>query len=226
MKKNLTRLFAVSLAGAAAIMSQTVHAGAAETPRDGIDVSTYDRGVDWGDGKLGFGIAKATEGNTFDDSTFTDNWAKIRESGLVRGAYHYGHPKNDPVKEADHFLSTVTKAGLQPGDLLILDLETTDGRSEKQVNTWAKSWLGHVYQKTGVKPFFYSSWSFAQENGSGLGDYPLWVAHYGKDAGKVTAPSPWKQWEIHQYEATDHDHNVSRQAPEELRKLGYKAGQA
>lgn len=30
-------------------------------------------------------------------------------------------------------------------------LETTDGRSTRQVNDWAKAWLRHVHQKTGVK---------------------------------------------------------------------------
>ncbi|MER6817468.1 GH25 family lysozyme [Spirillospora sp. NPDC000708] len=187
----------------------------------GVDVSTYDRGVDWGGGRLAFGIAKATEGTGHDDATFPANWAKIRQNGLVRGAYHYGHPKNDPVREADHFLSAVTSAGLQPGDLLMLDLETTDGRSDHQVNAWAKRWLEHVQRKTGVKAFFYSSWSFAQEHGDGLGGYPLWVAHYGKAPGRVTAPSPWKQWTIHQYASTDHDHNVSRLAADRLRGLGY-----
>jgi GH25 family lysozyme M1 (1,4-beta-N-acetylmuramidase) len=187
-----------------------------------VDVSTYDRGFRWDGDGLAFGIAKATEGTGRDDATFTRNWTKIRQNGLVRGAYHYGHPGNDPVREADHFVSVVSKAGLQPGDLLMLDLETTDGRSAHQVNQWAKSWLEHVRQKTGVKPFFYSSWSFAQQYGSGLGDYPLWVAHYGRAPGRVAAPSPWKTWTIHQYESTDHDHNVSRLSPEQLRGLGYR----
>ncbi|HEU5031806.1 MAG TPA: GH25 family lysozyme [Spirillospora sp.] len=165
------------------------------------------------------------EGTGHDDATFASNWAKIRQNGLVRGAYHYGHPKNAPVREADHFLSAVTSAGLQPGDLLMLDLETTDGRSDHQVNEWAKRWLDRVHQKTGVKAFFYSSWSFAQEHGDGLGGYPLWVAHYGKAPGRVTAPSPWRQWTIHQYASTDHDHNVSRLAADQLRGLGYAPSQ-
>ncbi|OLT37681.1 hypothetical protein BJF79_29245 [Actinomadura sp. CNU-125] len=191
----------------------------------GVDVSNHNRNFDWGGDKLAFGIAKATEGLTFDDKTFADNWAKIRQNGLVRGAYHYGHPKNDPVREADHFLKMVTSTGLQQGDLLVLDLETTDGRSESEVNAWAKRWLQRVEQKTGVKPFFYSSWYFAQEHGEGLGEYPLWVAHYGKEAGRLSAPSPWKQWAIHQYASTDQDHNVSRLGAAQLRRLGYQSAQ-
>ncbi|NEA29545.1 GH25 family lysozyme [Actinomadura bangladeshensis] len=191
-----------------------------------MDVSRYDRGFDWSRDDLAFGIAKATEGVRRSDPTFTENWTRIQQNGLVRGAYHYGHPDNDPVREADHYLSAVTRAGLRPGDLLMLDLETTDGRSTRQVNDWAKRWLRHVYEKTGVKPFFYSSWSFAEQHGDGLGEYPLWVAHYGKAAGRVIAPSPWKQWAIHQYASTDHDHNVSSLNAAQLRDLGYRLPRA
>jgi GH25 family lysozyme M1 (1,4-beta-N-acetylmuramidase) len=166
----------------------------------GVDVSRYDRGFDWSRDDLAFGIAKATEGVRRSDPTFTENWTRIQQNGLVRGAYHYGHPDNDPVREADHYLSAVTKAGLRPGDLLMLDLETTDGRSTRQVNDWAKRWLRHVYEKTGVKPFFYSSWSFAEQHG--------------------------EQWAIHQYASTDHDHNVSSLNAAQLRDLGYRLPRA
>ncbi|MFI6517368.1 glycoside hydrolase family 25 protein [Spirillospora sp. NPDC050679] len=234
MNKRLTTLLSTVLvaggatAGIAALAPVASAAPApavsAAQPADrfqGVDVSTYDRNFDWGRGGLAFGIAKATEGPARTDPTFAANWTKIRDNRLVRGAYHYGHPGGDPVKEADHFVDVVRKGGLQNGDLLMLDLETTDGRSRDQVNAWAKRWLERVESATGVKPFFYSSWYFAQENGDGLGAYPLWVAHYGKDAGRLKAPAPWKDWTLHQYASTDHDHNVSRLAPDELRKLGY-----
>ncbi|TYK53183.1 hypothetical protein FXF68_05545 [Actinomadura decatromicini] len=207
---------------AAAPMTRTEKKVTAPASRPyGVDVSHHDKGFDWSQKKLSFGIVKATEGVEHKDSTFDRNWAEIQENGLVRGAYHYGRPGNDPVREADHYLKTVTSAGLRSGDLLVLDLETTDGRSKSEVNDWAKRWLERVQQKTGVKPLFYSSWSFAKEYGKGLGLYPLWVAHYGKARGRVAAPTPWKQWAIHQYASTDHDHNVSRLSADGLRQLGY-----
>lgn len=218
---KISRLIALPLVAAGAVMTlAAVPANAESELPHGIDVSNHDRGVDWGDDDLKFGIAKATEGLNFNDGTFAENWKEMRDNGVARGAYHFGHPKNDPVKEADYFLKAVRAQGIQPGDILALDLEVTDGRSSDDVNAWAKRWLEHVTRQTGVRPFLYTSWSFAQENGEGLGDYPLWVAHYGKEPGEVKAPSPWKDWTLHQYEATDHDHNVSRISPDELRKLG------
>ncbi|MFI6315911.1 glycoside hydrolase family 25 protein [Nonomuraea sp. NPDC050556] len=189
----------------------------------GVDVSNYDANHDFGKSGAAFGIAKATEGTGHDDRSFARHWREMSEKKIVRGAYHYGHPKNDPIAEADHFLKVVQAQGLGKGDLLALDLETTDGRSEEQVNTWARRWLEHVEAKTGVKALFYSSWSFAGQYGDGLQDYPLWVAHYGKKKGTVEPPGDWKEWTIHQYASgKGGDENVSRLNAEQLRALGYQ----
>ncbi|MCP2336056.1 glycoside hydrolase family 25 protein [Actinomadura rupiterrae] len=221
---RISRLLALPLAGAAAALGLALPAQA-ETSNPGlphgIDVSSFDQGIDWRSGDLAFGIAKATEGRTLDDPGFAQNWKELGQYGKVRGAYHYAHPDNDPVQEADHFVRVVQQQGLKDGDLLMLDLEDSDGRSTQAVNAWAKTWLERVTQQTGVKPFFYSSWSFAQQYGAGLGDYPLWVAHYGEDAGQVTPPAPWTSWTLHQYASTDHDHNVSRLSTDQLKALGY-----
>lgn len=68
--KRLAKLLATSaIAGGAlfqlAAPSNAAPSNAAAPPRplpQGVDVSTYDRGVDWGGGRLAFGIAKATRG--------------------------------------------------------------------------------------------------------------------------------------------------------------------
>ena len=73
-----------------------------------------------------------------------------------------------PIAEAEHFLSVANSQPGKPGDLLVLDLETTNGRSVAEVNAWAKAWLSHVEAKTGVKPMFYSGWHFADTYGAGL----------------------------------------------------------
>ncbi|NUR85153.1 MAG: hypothetical protein HOY71_13800 [Nonomuraea sp.] len=194
----------------------------AETLPYGVDASNHDAGFDWSGDELSFGIAKASEGTGFTDKAFARHWRELKENKLVRGAYHFGRPGSDPVRQADHFLQVVEKQGLESGDLLVLDLEVTDGRSTAQVNAWAKRWLERVRAETGVRPLFYSSYSFAQQYGGGLGDYPLWVAHYGRDKGKVSAPAPWKDWVLHQYSSTDHDNNVARVTMDELRGLGYR----
>ncbi|WP_055482642.1 GH25 family lysozyme [Sphaerimonospora mesophila] len=186
----------------------------------GEDVSNHEPNHDWTASPAKFGIIKATEGLSFRDSTFARFWQELDEKGIVRGAYHYGHPKNDPIAEAEHFLSMVNQHPAKPGDLLVLDLETTNGRSVAHVNAWAKAWLAHVKAKTGVTPMFYSGWNFANTYGHGLAEYPLWVAHYSKAPGAVTPPADWKSWAIHQYTEYPIDKNVSALTPDELRALG------
>ncbi|TXK40675.1 hypothetical protein FR742_14685 [Nonomuraea sp. C10] len=189
----------------------------------GQDVSNYQPDHDWEASPAEFGIIKATEGTGFTDKTFARHWQELDKKGIVRGAYHYAHPRNNPIAEAEHFLSVVNSQPAKPGDLLVLDLETTNGRSVSEVNAWAKAWLSHVKAKTGVTPLFYSGWHFADTYGAGLSEYPLWVAHYSKPKGEITPPADWKSWTIHQYSDKPIDHNVSALTPDQLRSLGRPA---
>ncbi|MGW5263883.1 glycoside hydrolase family 25 protein [Microbispora sp. NPDC004025] len=186
----------------------------------GQDVSGYEADHDWMNSRAQFGFIKATEGTSWVDSSFPRHWRELDKKGIVRGVYHYGHPKNDPIAEADHFLDVVSSQPGKPGDILVLDLETSDGQSVEHVNEWAKAWLEYVTAKTGTKPMFYSGWNFADKYGRGLGDYPLWVAHYSKAPGDITPPADWKAWAIHQYTDSPIDQNVSALTPAQLRALG------
>ncbi|TLP60907.1 glycoside hydrolase family 25 protein [Microbispora triticiradicis] len=186
----------------------------------GQDVSGYEADHDWINSRAQFGFIKATEGLDWVDSSFPRHWRELDKKGIVRGVYHYGHPSNDPIAEADHFLRVVNAQPGKPGDILVLDLETADGQSVQRVNAWARKWLEYVTAKTGVRPMFYSGWNFADKYGRGLGDYPLWVAHYSRNPGDITPPADWKSWAIHQYTDSPIDQNVSALSPVELRALG------
>ncbi|MBF8192447.1 hypothetical protein ITP53_43560 [Nonomuraea sp. K274] len=189
----------------------------------GLDVSNHQPTHNWNASPAKFGIIKATEGTTFRDKSFARHWQELGKKGIVRGAYHFGHPSNNPIAEADHFLAMVNSQPAKAGDLLVLDLESADGKSVAEVNAWAKAWLSHVKAKTGVTPMFYSGWNFADTYGKGLSQYPLWVAQYSKPKGTVTPPADWKSWTIHQYSDSPIDQNVSVLTPDELRNLGRKA---
>ncbi|MEO3859680.1 GH25 family lysozyme [Acrocarpospora sp. B8E8] len=212
-----------------ALTSSAVHSSTHEAQQEagsltyGLDVSNYQPHYDWNASPAQFGIIKATEGTSFRDASFARHWRELGKKGIARGAYHYGHPGNDPIAEAEHFLSVVDSQPGKPGDLLVLDLETTDGKSVAEVNAWAKAWLAHVKAKTGIIPMLYSGWNFANTYGKGLAEYPLWVAHYSKSKGTVTPPADWKSWAIHQYSDSPIDQNVSALTPDQLRDLGRPA---
>ena len=146
----------VSLLGSVAIagLGAVAAAGpAAAQPRlHGIDVSGWQGAVDWGavrrSGRL-FAFAKATEGQTFVDSTFGANRVGMAGAGLtLRGYYHFARPdRNSAAAEANHFLRTVGPLG--PGEVPVLDLEVAPGPG---IGDWAAEWLARVALGTGRTP--------------------------------------------------------------------------
>jgi lysozyme len=172
------------------------------TRLSGIDVSHYQGVVDWAKIKAAnvtFAFAKATEGANNTDAKFAANWVGIRNAGLVRGAYHFFHPSQDPAAQAQHFLQTVQ---LSPGDLPpVIDVESADGVSNSVIQSGVKTWLDAVAAQTGVKPMIYASPGFWNQHlNDQFGGYPLWVAQYGVNAPRL--PKGWTNWTFWQYSQT------------------------
>lgn len=194
----------------------------------GIDVSNLQGNVDWSAYRnLDFAFAKATEGIGFRDALFPHNWHGMKSNGIVRGAYDFAHPANDPVAEADYFFTYVQAQGLSAGDLLALDLEVTDGLGPAAVASYARRWCQRVTARANVKPVVYTFLSFAQAgNCAGLGAYPLWIAEPSAPQGQPTVPGPWRSWAFHQYANTPVDQDVFNGTAGGLAGLGIPAGVA
>lgn len=165
----------------------------------GTDISAYQSSIPPGD----FCVLKATEGLGYNDPPFAARWKTLGQRGTLRGAYHFGHPKNDPTAEAEHFLRVVRAAGLAPGDMLVLDHEVSDGTSPAHCAAWARTWCQHVTDAVGRRPVVYTFLSFAWEGRcEGLGGYPLWIADPSRGPAHPRVPAPWKSWVMHQYAET------------------------
>jgi lysozyme len=171
----------------------------------GIDVSNHQGQINWNAvpaSGIQFAIAKASEGVTFIDRWFGRNWTEMKRIGLVRGAYHYALPsRNDPIQEADFFLSRVDNpevATLEPGDLVALDMEDPDMHSS--VTLWSLRWLRRVEERLGFKPLFYTYPHYMDTHGlhdARLAQYGLWYASYRADM--PDPPAPWPMIAIWQY---------------------------
>ena len=232
-RKGKSTALALVLVLVAAAFMATGRASAASAIH-GIDVSGWQGNVDWGavqrSGRT-FAFAKATEGATFVDRTFTGNRNAMGQAGLVlRGFYHFARPdRNTAAEEANHFLRTV--GPLHPGEVAVLDLEVHSGLPG--IGDWAAEWLGRVHQGTGRVPLLYSYQSYLHEiPTSRLTQYPLWVAAWGDDNGVVPAAQPktdrWSRWTFWQYTSkarvpgvsTLVDDNIFAGTPAELAALG------
>lgn len=165
----------------------------------GIDVSHFQNTVDWeavaSTGKK-FAVIKATEGIDLLDPTYATNWKGAKAAGLVRGAYHFFEPEDDPTTQAEFFMANVE---LMPGDLVpILDAETSKGIDAATLQANLKTWLETVETAYGVTPILYTDTNFATEYlSTGFGKYPLWIAEYEETA--PTNVGSWIAWTLWQY---------------------------
>jgi hypothetical protein len=160
----------------------------------GIDVSYYQGDIDWSavaaDG-YAFAITRINHAD-FMDPKFDANWAAIKDVGLVRGAYQYFEPGDDPVWQAEVVVAKVGKLG--PGDLpVVIDVETTSGLTDPSaIVDSISAWMDIVEVGTGKQPIVYTGKYFWQDNvaSDAFADYPLWHAQYPNACQPPAAPPP------------------------------------
>lgn len=169
------------------------HHEANEYQLKGIDVSHYQRQIDWSEvsKEVDFVFIKATEAHNYQDSFFQRNWQALKEYDIPRGAYHFFRPQVSAEEQATNFIKLVK---LESGDFPpVLDLETLDGVSPKNLVPKVALWLKLVEQHYGVKPILYASVKFYQDYlQPHFPDYPIWIARYSRQAPLIEG---WQFWQ-------------------------------
>lgn len=153
---------------------------------NGIDVSSWQGDIQVQNMDLDFVIVKATGGggggfgyiNPFADRVYQ----RAKKAGKLLAFYHYAHEiglQGTAIEEADFFVKH-TKNYF--GEAIpILDWESDN---KHDVN-WAKAFLDRVYERTGVRPLFYTYTSIVNSydfSRIAKANYGLWIANYGLDA--------------------------------------------
>ena len=164
------------------------------TSLNGIDIASYQTGLDLTKVPLDFCIVKATQGTTYVNPDFDRAMKQGIGANKMMGIYHYAGGK-DATAEADFFISKI-QPYLEYGVVLALDWEGNQNSvfySGKDV-TWCKTFLDRVYAKTGVKGIIYMSKSVCRKyNWSPLADngYELWCAQYANNNTTGYRTNPW-----------------------------------
>lgn len=167
----------------------------------GIDVSHYQSNIDWelvrnaslDTSPIRFVFIKATEGVSIMDENFNQNFYEAKRNGLIRGAYHFFSPDEDPGRQALFFLKQVH---LEVGDLPpVLDVEKAGNLTDAQLKRAVKVWLDIVEEKVKVKPIIYTGYKFKMRylNDPIFDSYPYWIAHYYVE--KLTYKGKWRFWQ-------------------------------
>src|SRR5689334_10014070 len=124
----------------------------------GMDVSYYETSIDWaaahGAG-IDFAFIRVSDGTQFIDPKFPQYWADARDAGVIRGAYQFFRPAQDPIAQADLLLDRM--GPLAPGDLPpVLDVEVSGDRTPDAVAEGVRAWVARVTERTGRVPLIYA----------------------------------------------------------------------
>lgn len=154
---------------------------------NGIDVSSFQAGIDLTKVPGDFAIVKTTQGTWYTNTDWKRQAQSAQNGGKLLGLYHYAEARQPAALEADFFLLAaehyIGKA------VLFLDWERQDNSlfSGQQGVAWVKAFMDRVHEKTGVWPLLYvqlsevqaRDWSSVAKNSG------LWLAQYivGNRAG-------------------------------------------
>lgn len=200
----------------------------------GIDISKYQGDeIDFikkkGD-TLTFIICKATEGVTSLDPDFKNNWKAIDEKGFTRGAYHFYHCNDDPIKQATHFVSNVGSFDAEdfPPIVDFEEASVSSSCARSSITSNLLAFLKAVEQQTGRKPLIYTDNNTGGQylDNAAFADYALFIADY-KRTGPPSLPGVWKnkQWalwqksESYEVDAIVTDFDMFNGGPDEFKKF-------
>ena len=159
---------------------------------NGIDISSWQTGIDLTAVPADFVIIKATEGTGYVNPDCDRAYQQAKQAGKLRGVYHYANGGN-ATAEADYFLANIE--GYIKDAILCLDWESQNNAlcgTGGPARTWISNWCKRIVEKTGVKPLIYASASLYSEV-SGIGDYGLWIAQYADNSDTGYQDTPWNE---------------------------------
>jgi uncharacterized protein YraI len=153
-----------------------------------------------------FAFIKCSEYSS-EDPGFQVQWNAARKTNLILGAWHYFHPNNNAVTQAQLQIGILKQVGLnwtgdpKTSDKVQLDLETMDGLDPITVSKAVASWYNEVntafpnFEKdiyTGYY-FWYTLWNAAKEYLEWAKDTKLWMPAYPLDPvpGMINPPAPF-----------------------------------
>lgn len=158
---------------------------------DGIDISSWQAGINVANVPADFVIVKATGGTGYTNPYYRLHADAAQKAGKLIGFYHFAREAScsgSAIDEADYFVKAVSPYVGKA--ILVLDWEAG---ALLMGPSWAKKFLDRVYAKTGVRPLIYMSKSVTSSyNWSSVAkNYKLWVAQYPNYKKTGYQSKPW-----------------------------------
>ena len=168
----------------------------------GIDISHYQKNIDWErvftEQKIDFVIIRSTMGNDANDNKFQKNWQALKQTNIIRGAYHYYRPDEDSKKQAENYIKNVK---LEQGDLPpIIDIEKySSSQSIKVLKNEIIKWLEIIEEYYKITPMIYTYNHFYTKvfvDDMRFEKYPIWLAWYNTSQNPETIVKDWVFWQF------------------------------
>lgn len=177
----------------------------------GIDVSSWQGNIDFASVKnSGIEIVyiKSSEGSSYKDPYFEQNYKNAKANGLKVGFYHYVTARTvEQAKSQANFFASVI-SGNEPDCKLAMDFEVFGNLSVNQINEISKAFLETLINATNKEVLIYSnSYSARTIFSKELAIYPLWVANYG--VSEPGGNDKWDTWVGWQYTSTGRVSGIS-----------------
>ena len=167
------------------------------TPIRGIDVSDWQRSVDWGAVKrsgikfvmIRCGFRRIRARNVEEDERFVENVRNARAAGLQVGAYFYSaaHSVAEAQQEAEYCLSLIRRFPGQTFEYpIVFDVEDDESFRAVGENRGTMTAMVEIFCRTIERGGYYASfyanpnWLNNRLNGAYLlSKFDLWLAHWG-----------------------------------------------
>jgi GH25 family lysozyme M1 (1,4-beta-N-acetylmuramidase) len=215
--------------------------GRPATPRtfaasvEGVDVSSHNGSVAWDTlrkSNVRFAYVKATEGTSYKNPNFTQQYNGSYKSGMIRGSYHFALPSNSGGAAQAKYFASNGGGWSRDGKTLpgALDVEYNPygsacyGKSTKAMVDWISDFTKTYRARTGRDAVIYTSatwWKKCTGNSTRFNKTnPLWIANWASSVGSL--PGGWPFHTIWQYTSkgpTVGDHNRFNGAYKRLQAL-------
>jgi GH25 family lysozyme M1 (1,4-beta-N-acetylmuramidase) len=145
---------------------------------DGIDIASYQAGIDASEVEGDFVIPKATQGTGYTNPYWREWAQETLAADKELGLYHYASGGN-PIAEADHFVNEVGDYAGQ--GVFVLDWESyqNDVFDSGGDADWIAQFRDEVYTRTGQWCLVYVSRSAADL--TGVDNEHMWIAQYASN---------------------------------------------
>lgn len=156
---------------------------------NGIDISSWQAGIDLTKVPCDFAIVKATQGTGYTNPDCVRAVQQCIDSGKPFGVYHYVAGGN-AAAEADFFVDSILN-WIGKG-ILVVDWESNQNSAWGNTS-YLDALVKRIIARTGIKPIIYASasvfpWTVAQGNDCGA-----WVAQYASMDATGYQATPWNE---------------------------------